>query len=89
MATWTQVTVAARWARTVLRDPRKLRAGLERRRQHREDAQTIAHVHSENYLRINGRRLEHLASLGLPLDGRTVLEVGAGLGDLTDARGAT
>jgi hypothetical protein len=72
VATWTQVTVAARWARTVLRDPRKLRDGLERQRQHREDAQTIAHFHSENYLTINGRRLEHLASLGLPLDGRTV-----------------
>ncbi|HEX7787301.1 MAG TPA: methyltransferase domain-containing protein, partial [Methylomirabilota bacterium] len=35
------------------------------------------------YLRINQRRLEHLASLGLPLAGRTVLELGAGIGDLS------
>ena len=32
---------------------------------------------------INVARLEHLASLGLPLTGRTVLEVGAGVGRLT------
>ena len=35
------------------------------------------------YLRMNARRLEHLASLGLPIAGREVLEVGAGIGDLT------
>ena len=39
--------------------------------------------HSNHYLRINQRRLEHLASLGLPLAGRTVLELGAGIGDLS------
>ena len=39
--------------------------------------------HSNNYLRINQRRLEHLVSLGLPLSGRTVLELGAGIGDLS------
>lgn len=33
------------------------------------------------YLRHNARRLEHLASLGLPLHGKKVLEVGAGIGD--------
>lgn len=38
---------------------------------------------SAHYLRINARRLEHLATLGLPLAGRRVLEVGAGPGDLT------
>jgi FkbM family methyltransferase len=32
---------------------------------------------------MNARRLEHLASLDLPLSGRDVLEVGAGVGDLT------
>jgi SAM-dependent methyltransferase len=40
--------------------------------------------------RINRARLEHLASLGLDLDGRRVLEVGAGIGLLTsffEARG--
>ena len=35
------------------------------------------------YLRMNARRLEHLAGLGLPIAGRDVLEVGAGIGDLT------
>lgn len=35
------------------------------------------------YQRLNQRRLEHLASLGLSLHGRSVLEVGAGVGDLT------
>lgn len=34
-------------------------------------------------MRHNQRRLEHLATLGLPLAGRTVLEVGAGIGDHT------
>jgi SAM-dependent methyltransferase len=34
-------------------------------------------------LELNEARLAHLASLGLPLDGRTVLEVGAGVGRLT------
>lgn len=35
------------------------------------------------YLRLNGRRLEHLASLRLPIEGAQVLEVGAGIGDHT------
>src|SRR5215216_4710861 len=33
------------------------------------------------YLRHNQRRQEHLASLDLPLAGRSVLELGAGIGD--------
>lgn len=37
--------------------------------------------HNDHYLRLTARSLEHLASLGLPLRGRTVLEVGAGAGD--------
>lgn len=36
------------------------------------------------YLPLNARRLEHLATLGLPLHGRQVLEVGAGAGDLSE-----
>ena len=39
--------------------------------------------HSHHYMRHNARRLEHLASLQIPVDGRTVLEVGAGIGDLS------
>ena len=39
--------------------------------------------HGPSYLRHNSRRLEHLASLGLDLHGRSVLELGAGIGDHT------
>lgn len=39
--------------------------------------------HSNAQLRLNARRTEHLAWLGLVRPGRSVLEVGAGLGDLT------
>jgi SAM-dependent methyltransferase len=39
------------------------------------------HFHSNDYLRHNARRLEHLASLGIPVRGRSVLDVGAGIGD--------
>jgi len=39
--------------------------------------------HSDHYQRHNQRRLEHLASLGLNISGKTVLEVGAGIGDHT------
>jgi len=38
---------------------------------------------TEHYQRHNQRRQEHLASLGLPLRGRSVLELGAGIGDHT------
>jgi SAM-dependent methyltransferase len=37
--------------------------------------------HSWHYLRHTARRLEHLASLCLPLKNRSVLELGAGIGD--------
>ena len=49
-------------------------AGLERVR---------CEFQSDHYLRHNARRLEHLASLNLPLRGKRVLEVGAGIGDHT------
>lgn len=39
--------------------------------------------HSWSHLELTARRLEHLASLRLPLRNRTVLEVGAGIGDLS------
>ena len=35
------------------------------------------------YIGINSRRLEHLASLRIPIAGMTVFEVGAGIGDLS------
>ena len=38
---------------------------------------------SDHYQQHNKARLEHLASLGLDLNGKTVLELGAGVGDLT------
>jgi len=37
--------------------------------------------HSDNYLRHTARRLEHLASLGLPVAGKSVLDVSSGIGD--------
>jgi ubiquinone/menaquinone biosynthesis C-methylase UbiE len=43
-----------------------------------------AEFHSDAYMRINKRRQEHLATLGLDLSAKTVLEVGAGVGDHTD-----
>lgn len=43
----------------------------------------IANFLHDRYRRHNQRRQEHLATLGLPLAGRTVLEVGAGIGDHT------
>jgi 2-polyprenyl-3-methyl-5-hydroxy-6-metoxy-1,4-benzoquinol methylase len=36
--------------------------------------------HSDHYLRHNARRLEHLASLRIPVAGMSVLVVGAGIG---------
>ena len=49
-----------------------------RRRRSPEEA-----FHDPAYVRHNARRLEHLASLQLETAGRTVLEVGAGIGDHT------
>lgn len=36
---------------------------------------------SDRYVRHNARRLEHLSSLRIPVLGKTVLDVGAGIGD--------
>jgi len=41
----------------------------------------VPDFHSDHYLRHNARRLEHLASLRIPVAGLSVLEVGAGIGD--------
>jgi hypothetical protein len=42
---------------------------------------SVRRFHANQYLRHNARRLEHLASLGIPVTGLSVLEVGAGIGD--------
>jgi len=47
-------------------------------------SQAISEFSTWEYRRINARRLEHLASLGLPLANRRGWEVSAGIGDLTD-----
>ncbi len=41
----------------------------------------VSAFHSDAYLRHNARRLEHLASLRIPVAGMSVLEIGAGIGD--------
>lgn len=42
-----------------------------------------SYFRSDYYLHINAKRLEHLESLGIPVNNKTVLEVGAGIGDLS------
>jgi hypothetical protein len=44
----------------------------------------ITEFRTDHYIRHNQRRLEHLATLGLPIAGRSVIEVGAGIGDHTN-----
>ncbi len=39
--------------------------------------------HNDEYLRLNARRLEHFNSLQIPVAGKSVLELGAGIGDLS------
>ncbi|OYQ62779.1 hypothetical protein B9G53_20315 [Pseudanabaena sp. SR411] len=41
----------------------------------------VTEFHANHYLHHNARRLEHLASLRIPVAGMSVLEVGAGIGD--------
>jgi FkbM family methyltransferase len=43
----------------------------------------IQEFRDAHYVRHNQRRQEHLASLGLAIEGRSVLELGAGIGDHT------
>jgi FkbM family methyltransferase len=49
----------------------------------KESLSPIDLFQSNQYIRHNQRRLEHLASLGLDIAGASVLEVGAGIGDHT------
>ena len=49
----------------------------------RERGPGLANFFNQHYARHNEARLKHLASLGLPLNGRSVLEVGAGPGHHT------
>jgi len=70
-------------ARLALTQPGRLPARLQKRRRQREFARTRSAFRKPYYLELNARRLEHLTSLDLPIAGRSVLEVGAGVGDLT------
>jgi SAM-dependent methyltransferase len=58
---------------------------IRRKRSQYEGQQSspLDSFHSDYYLRHNARRLEHLASLRLPVAGKRVLELGAGIGDQT------
>jgi FkbM family methyltransferase len=47
------------------------------------DTRALSEFRADHYVRHNQRRQEHLASLGLPLAERSVLELGAGIGDHT------
>ena len=49
-----------------------------------EAARMTEFTSRHNYDEITRQRLAHLDSLGLPLQGRSVLELGAGVGELTD-----
>jgi hypothetical protein len=54
---------------------------LTRLRDHIRQSDIEDNFHNAHYLRLTVRILEHLATLGLPLRSRNVLEVGSGAGD--------
>jgi Methyltransferase domain len=66
-----------------LRQRIRLRTRLAERRRRWRYKDPRGEFSGPYYLRHNQRRQEHLASLGLDLAGKTVLEVGAGIGDHT------
>jgi len=45
---------------------------------------SLADFRTEHYEGLNRARMQHLSSLGLPLENRSVLELGAGVGDITE-----
>lgn len=47
-----------------------------------EHPDPLSAFHSDFYLQITARRLEHLASLNVPVAGKTVMDVSSGIGDL-------
>lgn len=67
--------------------PKEIRSlalkGLDYVRSRLDSQGMTPHFTTHEYQRHNQRRQEHLATLGLPLHDRTVLEVGAGIGDHT------
>jgi SAM-dependent methyltransferase len=71
------------------RIPRLLRSAARKLLRHGDSRPAPANgspealFHADFYLRHNQRRQEHLASLGLPIAGRSVLELAAGIGDHT------
>src|ERR1700730_18661 len=60
-----------------------LRLGRSASRKEVDHLSPFGEFHADHYLRQNHRVLEHLATLSLPLTNRSVLEVGAGIGDHT------
>ena len=63
--------------------PAERRFGLAAQAGIKATERAVQSFRDDRYLRHNARRLEHLASLGLDLLGKRVLEVGAGVGDHT------
>ena len=60
------------------------RAGSRLENPHqRSISRSAAVFETADALHINRARMDHLASLGLPIDGRSVIEVGAGIGLLS------
>lgn len=59
------------------------KAGITANSQQEPQIDPMRVFHTDGYLRHNQRRLEHLASLGLDIVGKTVIELGAGIGDHT------
>jgi len=77
------VTAVRYQLKLALSDPFRVPGALRRRVKSLQHRSAYRLFHAPYYIDITQRRLEHLASLGLPLAERTVLEVGAGIGDLT------
>lgn len=80
---WMVSTTAARSRlKNMMRQSKKMVRNLIRRSGYDVVPATPAlQFHSDVYIRHNARRLEHLASLRIPVAGKSVLEVGAGIGD--------
>lgn len=77
-----QAKLEAKVAKALLASEVSLKGVVKRLLRRR--AQPAADFHEPDYQRYIQRRLEHLESLRLGIWGKTVLEVGAGIGELTN-----